>query len=269
MTEDIKPDPDKLQAARAEFQHMDMIAKVLGDSFYPGGEQLTQKLGELMGLSRGMKVLNIYSTNGMSAITLVKWFEVEVLGIDPSTGNIERAKEKAQKTGFADRVSFRQGELEQIDIDDARFDGVLTECTLCTFPDKRTAISELHRVLKKGGRIGIADVMVNGELPPELDSIVSMILRLSDANSVDGYRELLREAGFNEVAYEDHSYALEELIKKGQKMLMGWNMVEKIFKLDLQKMVGITSEEAGVLLQVAMDEVKKGNIGYGLFVGTK
>jgi ubiquinone/menaquinone biosynthesis C-methylase UbiE len=243
--------------------------KVLGESFHPGGEKLTRYLCEKLGLNSGSVVLDVACGNGTSAITLARQFECNVIGIDLSEKNLKKARKKAQTTGFSDKIVFVRGDAEKINLNDNEFDALISECSLCTFPDKKTAISEMYRVLKKGGRVGITDVVINEVLPEKLNHILLHVLCVTGAMSSKGYQEYLHEGGFSGIQSEDHSYVMQELLNQGQKVLVGWNMVEKIFNVDLEKLLDLTKDEIHVLLKMAMGEVEKGTIGYGLFVGVK
>jgi hypothetical protein len=59
------------------------------------------------------------------------------------------------------------------------------ECAFCTFPDKQTAAAQISRVLRPGGKAGIADVWLEpGRLEPELAGIVGHIACLADAKPI-------------------------------------------------------------------------------------
>jgi ubiquinone/menaquinone biosynthesis C-methylase UbiE len=261
--------PDELKGWSSNFYENEMLKKFMGDAFRPGGEQLTKALGEKLCLSENSKVLDATCGPGSSAVVLAKWYDCRVTGIDMSETNLEIARRKAERFGVADRIELIIGDVEKQNFDDGTFDAVITECALCTFPDKDAAVAEMHRVLGTGGRLGITDVVINGELPEELNNILTYILRISSAQSADGYPKLLSNCGFRNIVHEDHSDALARLIQKAEGMLGTIGMVEMMFDFDLQKFLGITKEEAARLIKTALAEVEKGNIGYGMFTAEK
>ena len=262
-------EPDEIKSCCANFYENEAVKKFMGDAFHPGGEQLTKALGEKLGLTPESRVLDVACGPGGSAAVFAKWFECEVTGVDLSEKNLEKAKRRAEKYGVADKVEFVVGDAEKLNFDDHGFDAVICECALCTFPDKDTAAAEMHRVLRRGGRLGITDVIIEGELPKELNNILTHVLCLSGALSVEGYKNLFKNHGFRSIEFEDQSHTITKLIRKAEKMLGSIDVVERMFNFDLQKFLGITKEEARNLTKIAQDEVQKGNIGYGMFTAEK
>ena len=86
---------------------------------------------------------------------------------------------------------------------------------------------------------------------------------------MDGYKKLFSDHGFINIDYEDQSYTLKELIRKGERMLSSIDVMERMFKFKLENLLGLSKDEAGDLLKITSDEVEKGNIGYGMFLGEK
>lgn len=262
-------DPDEVKSCCTNFYEMDIVANVLGQNFHPGGVPLTLHLGKTLGLNENSKVLDVACGPGASALALVKEFGCSVTGIDLSDKNLHKARERAVENNFTDKLEFIRSDAEQLEVPDESFDAVICECALCTFPDKDTAVNEMFRVLKKGGKVGITDVTLDGKLPENLDNLVSRVLCIAGALTADGYQNILREKGFNNVAFENQSDAIKEIIERSNRLLKGWKMVEKMFNFDLQKLFGITPEEAKGLVDIAFEEVDKGTIGYGMFTAEK
>lgn len=74
-----------------------------------------------------------------------------VIGIDPSPKLLGMARRAERpRTGS---VEFLQGSAEEIPIESAAVDTVVTTWTLCSIPDAQRALREMHRVLKPGGRL--------------------------------------------------------------------------------------------------------------------
>lgn len=87
-----------------------------------------------------------------------------VVGVDVSDDMLARAKANIDRAGLADRVSLRQGVIENLPVDDASVDWVISNCVVNLSPDKPRVFSEIVRTLKPGGRILIADLVAD-ELP--------------------------------------------------------------------------------------------------------
>ena len=87
-----------------------------------------------------------------------------VVGVDMTQAMREQATRAASIAGLAERVEIRAGLLEELPVDDASVDVVISNGVLNLSPDKRQAFSEIVRVLRPGGRLWLADVVVQREL---------------------------------------------------------------------------------------------------------
>lgn len=253
----------------ANFYENDLVAMVLGDSFHPGGEELTIHLGKKLGISKGHKVLDVACGSGTSALALAREFGCKVVGVDLSQKNLDMAQSKAREMGLDKLLEFKYSDAEKIEFPESTFDFVICECALCTFPDMQTAVSEMHRVLKERGKVGITDVIIENELPKGLNNIVSHVLCIAGAKSKDGYRDILVEGNFSDVEFEDHSYTIKEIMKRTKKLVYGWDFLNKLSESGLDKIFDLTPQEAKELIDLGFSELEKGTFGYGLFSGIK
>jgi ubiquinone/menaquinone biosynthesis C-methylase UbiE len=80
-----------------------------------------------------------------------------VQGVDASREMLARAQKKAKKVGIV--VSFREGLVEALPLEDAQFDVVLSTVMLHHLPQKARlqCVNEIRRVLKPGGRVLVVD----------------------------------------------------------------------------------------------------------------
>ena len=102
----------------------------------------------------------------------------------------------AEQHGFAN-VEFRLGDIEQLPVDSGTVDVVISNCVINLTPDKLASFTEVHRVLKPGGRILIADLVTAGELPPDVRaSAAAWADCLAGAMEKEAYLEAIRRAGF-------------------------------------------------------------------------
>jgi ubiquinone/menaquinone biosynthesis C-methylase UbiE len=77
---------------------------------------------------------------------------------------LEKAKGSAAATGLR-HVEFRTGFGESVPVPDAWADVVISNGVLNLMPDKVAALTEMARVLKPGGRLQLADILVDKEVP--------------------------------------------------------------------------------------------------------
>lgn len=160
---------------------------LLGDSFHPGGLDLTSNLGEVMGIGRGSRVLDAGSGVGASAVHLARKFGCHVTGITLEETGVRAGCDLPADQGVEDLVEFTQGNLEECGQVAGGFDFVPVECVLSTLSDKSKALNRLFGLLKSGGTIGISDVTVSGPLPSELRSVLATVGCVGGALSLEGY----------------------------------------------------------------------------------
>ena len=89
-----------------------------------------------------------------------------VIGLDALDVMRERATAAVSAAGLGDRCEVRTGEMEAIPLPDDHVDVIISNGVLNLSPRKSRAIAEMARVLRPGGRLCIADLIVDRDLPP-------------------------------------------------------------------------------------------------------
>ena len=122
-----------------------------------------------------------------------------VIGVDMTDEMLEKAKENAHKGGYTN-VEFRKGDIEDLPIEDASIDAIISNCVINLAPDKEKVFKEAHRVLKTGGRLMASDIVLIKPLPEELRQDKELLIGcVSGAILKPDYLKLLREAGFRDI----------------------------------------------------------------------
>lgn len=123
-------------------------------------------------------------------------------GLDMTDEMLALARENQRKAGV-DNAEFLKGEIENIPLPDASVDVVISNCVINLSADKDRVLREVFRVLRPGGRIAIADVVVRGEVPAEIRRSIELWAGcIAGALEENEYRRKLEAAGFVDVSVE-------------------------------------------------------------------
>ncbi len=123
---------------------------VVGTTLQIVGEELCEALD----LRSGQKVLDVAAGNGNATLAAARrWCEVVSTDYVPSL--LERGRSRATADGLS--VEFREADAEALPFADASFDAVVSTFGVMFTPDQHKAASELARVSKRGGKIGLAN----------------------------------------------------------------------------------------------------------------
>jgi ubiquinone/menaquinone biosynthesis C-methylase UbiE len=119
------------------------------------------------------------------------------IGIDMTPAMIECAARAARQAGLSHIAEFRQGYYENLPVPDASVDVVISNGVLNLSPEKHRVMNEVFRVLKPGGYLYLADVVVQQELNMEARSNPDLWAACVGGALVEPELEALaREAGF-------------------------------------------------------------------------
>jgi arsenite methyltransferase len=90
-----------------------------------------------------------------------------VLGIDLTPEMVDSARESVSRTSLSN-VEIREGGIEELPWPDAHVDVVISNGVLNLSPEKSRALAEVFRVLRPGGRLQFADIVLDTTLPKEV-----------------------------------------------------------------------------------------------------
>jgi SAM-dependent methyltransferase len=123
-------------------------------------------------------------------------------GLDMTDEMLALANENKRKAG-AENVEFLRGEIEDIPLPDDSVDVVISNCVINLSADKDRVLREAFRVLKRGGRVAVSDVVTRGEIAPEIrQSVLLWVGCVAGALDENEYREKLKAAGFEQISIE-------------------------------------------------------------------
>ncbi len=112
------------------------------------------------------------------------------------------ARENQRQAG-ATNVEFLKGSIEAIPLPDNSVDVIISNCVINLSGDKDAVFREALRVLKPGGRLAVSDVIVRGDVPPDVRRSMELWVGcIAGALEERQYQQQLQAAGFVDVAIE-------------------------------------------------------------------
>jgi arsenite methyltransferase len=153
-------------------------------------------------LREGETVLDLGSGGGIDVILSAKRVGPTGLayGLDMTDEMLALAQQNA-RDARATNVHFLKGVIEQIPLPAHSVDVVISNCVINLSTDKAAVLTEIARVLRPGGRIGISDVVAEDRLPPEeRASRGSYVGCIAGALSKSEYETGLDAAGFEDIS---------------------------------------------------------------------
>jgi arsenite methyltransferase len=155
-------------------------------------------------LHEGEVVLDLGSGGGIDVILSAKRVGATgtAYGLDMTDEMLALAQQNARDAGVTN-VHFLKGEIERIPLPAAAVDVVISNCVVNLSTDKPAVLTEIQRVLRPGGRIGISDIVAEDRLTPE-DRVErgSYVGCVAGALSRGEYEAGLEAAGFEQISVE-------------------------------------------------------------------
>lgn len=154
----------------------------------------------LLGRPRpGEAVLDIGCGSGVDTLIAARLVgpEGRVTGVDMTAAMLERAEQCVATARNGDNVRICWGHAESLPLPDRSVDVVISNGVVSLTPNKRDTFREIARVLKPGGRLQIADVVVQWRIPPYVSQSIHLWTEcIGGATWIEDYPPLLRETGF-------------------------------------------------------------------------
>jgi tocopherol O-methyltransferase len=144
---------------------------------------------------------------GGSSIYLAKHFGCKVVGITLSKRQAYKATNNAKQNGVAHLTEFRVMDFEKMTFARGKFDVVWAIESVCHADSKKQFIKEAYRVLRKGGRLIIADAFMTKEnITADEEIILNKFLSGWGVNYLEtekNFNLFLRTSGYRNITFTD------------------------------------------------------------------
>jgi ubiquinone/menaquinone biosynthesis C-methylase UbiE len=204
-TVDVYRVTDQLDAATLDV----MVTRLEARGSHPRFVAMMRDYLDAMGIDSATSALDLGCGTGVVARTIARrpGFRGRVTGIDLSSHLIGAAKRLASEEGVASKVDFCAGDSHTLELRDAQFDAAVAHTLLSHVDDPRSVLTEIVRVVRPGGKVGIFDAdfasmtFATGDQTTAKasdEAIVSAIV--TNPRIMREMPQLLREAGLRLVA---------------------------------------------------------------------
>lgn len=166
-------------------------------------------------LKKDETVLDLGSGGGIDVFIASKYVGKggKVYGLDMTDEMLVLANKNKEKMGIGN-VEFIKGYIEDIPLKNETIDVILSNCVINLCEDKEKALGEAYRVLKAGGRLAIADVVMLKDVPDDIKQNVEMWVGcIAGALPVNEYIEILNKVGFRNIEIEPVNIYTKEIIE--------------------------------------------------------
>ena len=101
-------------------------------------------------------------------------------------------------------IEFLLGSMEAIPLPDDSVDVIISNCVINLAADKHVVLLEAYRVLKKGGKLAVSDIVLRKEFPELVRRNVELWLAcIAGALTMEEYKNEVQDAGFSMVSIEE------------------------------------------------------------------
>jgi ubiquinone/menaquinone biosynthesis C-methylase UbiE len=163
---------------------------------------------DLAELREGETVVDLGSGSGMDVFVAATKIGASgrVIGVDFTAEQLAKARLLADEHGF-DRVEFRKGRIERPPLEDGSADCVISNGVINLSPEKERVFTEAARVLRRGGRLAIADIVSEQQLKESIVCDADLWAScIGGAAQQDAYHEAIEAAGLRIAEIRQNPY---------------------------------------------------------------
>jgi len=239
----------------------------IGLTKHIGGTRATDELVKSCSIKKDSYILEIGCGVGLTPVYLTKKYGCRIMAVDVSKGMIEKAKQRVKREKLEDKIKFRLADAQKLPFKDNAFDSVILESVMAFIPDKKKAIKEFIRVVKKGGYIGFTEVAWVRKPPADMEKKMNDFAG-SKLLSPGEWKHLLVDAGLTGITAKTYKLNMfDEVFDE----LTRWDFTEYL-KVQYRAWKGLITKPS--YRRFVMDALKLplhliSYWGYGIYSGRK
>jgi SAM-dependent methyltransferase len=242
------------------------VQATAGVTKHMGGYQATNELHRLCHLDQASEVLEVGCGIGVGPAYIAKRYGCQVVAVDISEKMLSWARQRAQREGVSERITFRKAGISELPFDDNRFDAAIVESVLAFVNDKESAIRELIRVAKPGGYIGLNECFWTRDPPADA---ISPSLNIGPAVITEGEWESIWAAmPLEERNIQKYNIEPKQEVKDRIQWI-GWRSILSAWGRILKLMIRKPQWREVIAAQFDSPTEVLDLFGYALLVGRK
>lgn len=203
QVERIHKDLESVGIGRSDPVTVDVLSQF--DQLHYFGTDAVDEAIRFLSPAPEASVLDVGSGFGGPARYLAHGSGCSVTAVELQQDLDAAAAELTARCGLADRVSHVCGDIHDVPLAPGAFEGAISYLALYHIPDRARVFARLHDALAPGGRIFVEDLYARRPMTDAQADVMRHALFANTVTDRDGYVGELRAAGFEEIAFEDHS----------------------------------------------------------------
>ncbi|MGG3692243.1 class I SAM-dependent methyltransferase [Heyndrickxia ginsengihumi] len=177
----------------SDLTYIDYLAKFGVGCAHPGGFILTQDILAKENIKQDSKILDVGCGTGRTAAYLYEQFKTNVVGLEIHPIMLEKAEKRFLSQQLP--IQLVAGSVENIPLERNMYDFVLSESVLA-FVNKPSALAEIYRVLKPGGKLIANEMTIESKLSEEEQTKIKQFYNVDSLLEKEDWEHLLNTAGF-------------------------------------------------------------------------
>lgn len=175
---------------------------------------------DLANISEGEKVLDLGSGSGLDLFYAANKVGKtgKAFGVDMTIEQLDKARSLAEANGF-ENVEITNGYIEKLPFEDNSFDVVISNGVINLSVEKEKVFKEIHRVLMKGGKMVISDIVSETHMPDSITCDSTLWAScIGGAAQIDSYQTMIKKSGLKIISTRDNPQYV--FLTKGAKGAM-------------------------------------------------